>query len=150
MESFHSSIITESAEVSSQHSDEQKDAIHQIIAGAGALFDYETVVAGLNENGWLVHPVYYDGIIVGGILQKGAELHTSIAPSYQKKWNPRAYINKILYPTLEKYGEIMSMADKSDARCLRWLQKLGFYIIKEDDHYFYLRLTEKKYERVAT
>jgi hypothetical protein len=141
--------IVEMSNTANFLTDDQKQAIHQIIAGAGGEFDYDTIASGLAQHGWIVHPVHWNGIIVGGILQRDSELHTSISPQFQKKWNPRPYIHQILYPALEKYGEVMSISEKEDARCLRWLQKLGFSIIREDDRYFYLQLTEIRYKSVA-
>jgi hypothetical protein len=127
-------------------SNEQEQAIRQIIAGAGGAFDYDTVVAGLTQHGWRIHPVHSNGVIAGGIIQKHAELHTSIAPEFQRKWNPRPYINDILYAAFEQYGEVTSLSPKEDVRCLKWLKKLGFAVVREDECYFYLRLAEIKFK----
>ena len=127
-------------------SEDELQTIHQLIQGAGGGFDFNSVIKGVRDNGWVVHPVYYNGCIVGGIMQKGAEIHTSIAPEFQRKWNPRPYINSILYPALEKYGEIISLADKNDKNCLNWLMKLGFSVTSEDSNYFHLKLTEIKFK----
>lgn len=121
------------------------EAICQLIKGAGEIYSFDQVKAALETTGWIVHPVTYCGKIIGAIIQKGAEIHTSIAPEFQKRWNPRSYIKSILYPALQKYGEIFSEADKSDLRSIRWLTKLGFTIINEDEKKIYLKLTEIKF-----
>ena len=127
-------------------SDDEVQAIRQLIRGAGGIFDFDAVTKGILEGDWLIYPIHYEGSIVGGIIRKGADIHTSVAPEFQKKWNPRPYINKILYPALEEYGEIRSLSEKSDARGLRWLQKLGFQIISEDEDHYFLKLTEIKFQ----
>ncbi len=106
--------------------------------------DLDTVTRGLSR--WIIYPVHYDGAIVGGIIRNGADIHTSIAPEFQRKWNPRPYINDILYTVLEEYGEVRSLSERSDTRGLKWLQKLGFSIISEDENHYYLKLTEVKFK----
>lgn len=125
---------------------EQDEAILHIISGTQMNYDIGLVASQLKNSGWIIHPVTYQGQVIGGIIQKGAEIHTSIAPEYQKKWNPRPYINSILYPALEKYGEIKSVSQKKDERGLKWLIKLGFVTYDEDDNFYYLRLQSVKYK----
>jgi ribosomal protein S18 acetylase RimI-like enzyme len=128
-----------------QLSDNELQAIRQITRGAG-VGDLDTVIKGILNSNWVIYPVHYAGSIVGGIIRNGADIHTSIAPEFQRKWNPRPYVNSILYKTLEEYGEVRSLSEKSDARGLKWLQKLGFSIISEDENHYYLKLTEIKFK----
>lgn len=128
-------------------SDDQFEAIKQLICGAGGGYDFDFLVSEFFQNGWKIHPVYVGDRVAGGIMQKGADIHTSIAPEFQKKWNPRPYINKILYPALEEYGEVKSLAPKSDNRCLKWLTKLGFEITEEDNDFFYLKLSSTRFKK---
>lgn len=123
------------------------EAIIQLLKGAGNSYSFESVSNGLDEQGWIVHPVFFNSMVIGAIIQNGANIHTSIAPEFQKKWNPRPYIRKILYPALEKYGEIYSEAKKHDLRAIRWLKKLGFSEIKEDDNLLYFQLKEIKFNK---
>lgn len=118
---------------------EREEAIKQLLAGAGNIRSQEEVSTGLELLGWLVHPVKYQGKIVGAILEKDGELHTSIAPEYQKRWNPRPYIKNILYPALNKYGRLYSDAKKDDLNGQLWLTKLGFKFLREDvDNIYYV------------
>jgi hypothetical protein len=116
-------------------------AIRQLLNGIGNLFPFETISHKFEEHGWIVHPVFFQAVVVGAIIEKDGSIHTSIAPEYQKRWNPRPYIKSILYPALEKYGVLYSDAAKEDIRAIRWLTKLGFTFISEDDDRFYYQLT---------
>jgi|GEM_PF-5570809 len=135
-----------------EYSSIRAESIHQLIAGAGGLFSFDMVSRGLEESGWTVHPVLFQGIVVGAIIEKDGSIHTSIAPEYHKKWNPRPYIKTILYPTLLKYGVLWSDADKNDARAIKWLCKLGFQVVKEDTHRIYYQLSSVPdvWKRIAT
>ena len=120
-------------------------AVEQLLKGSVTTCQANLVLAKFEAQGWTIHPVFFSGEVIGAIIQKGAEIHTSIAPKYQKVWNPRPYIRTILYPTLEKYGTINSEANKNDVRGVRWLVKLGFTQISEDETKLYFKLTEKKF-----
>lgn len=129
------------------HQDSLKDvrilAVEQLLKGSEATCPAELVLSELERQGWLIHPVFLSGAVVGAIIQRDAEIHTSIAPEYQKQWNPRPYIRSILYPALEKYGVVNSEAKKNDARGIRWLTKLGFTQTAEDADKLYFSLTRK-------
>lgn len=125
--------------------DEREEAIKQLLAGAGNIRAYDEVSSGLERLGWTVHPVRYQCMIVGAILEKDREIHTSIAPEFQKRWNPRPYIKNILYPALEKYGVLFSDAKKDDLNAQRWLTKLGYQAYREDEETIYYELKRKKF-----
>ena len=97
----------------------------------------------LMSEGWAIHPVHYKKEIIGAIVERDEEVHVSIATNFQKRWNPRPYIKKILYPKLDKYKEVSSDAAKNDIRAQRWLLRLGFEQLNEDDERIYYRLTQK-------
>lgn len=115
-------------------------ALQKFLNGVGNISTYEVIAPALADQGWDIHPVFYDSKIVGAIVEKDGEIHTSIAPDYQKLWNPRPYIKSILYPALEKYGVIYSDAEKGDVRSIRWLEKLGFKYLKESNDRIYYSL----------
>lgn len=119
-------------------------AVAQLLEGAGAICQPDLVYNELELQGWIIHPVFFTGKVIGAIIQKEGEIHTSIVPKYQKIWNPRPYIKNILYPALEKYGEINSEASKCDIRGIKWLTKLGFFKISEDELKIYFRLKKNK------
>ncbi len=120
-------------------------AVAKLLQGAGVDSCAETIFRELEERGWTVHPVFHQGTVIGAIIEQEGEIHTSIAPEYQRFWNPRPYIKKILYPALEKYGEIHSHAKKCDNKAIRWLKKLGFASKAQDDENIYFVLTRKKF-----
>jgi hypothetical protein len=120
-------------------------AVAKMLQGAGIECNAETVFRELEEQGWTIYPVFHQGNVIGAIIEQEGEIHTSIAPSYQKLWNPRPYIKNILYPALETYGEIRSHAKKEDIKAIRWLTKLGFESKTQDDENIYFVLTRKKY-----
>jgi hypothetical protein len=124
---------------------EKEEAIKQMLLGAGNISTIEIISQGLNNLGWNIFPVWYQNIIVGAIIEKNGEFHTSIAPDYQKKWNPRPYIKKLLYPALDKYGVIYSDAKKDDLHSQKWLLKIGFEFLREDNENFYYLLKNKKF-----
>lgn len=124
--------------------DEREAAVKQLLAGAGNIRTQEDVSVGLERLGWTIHPVHYLGQIVGAILEKNGELHTSIAPEFQKRWNPRPYIKNILYPALDKYGVLYSDAKKNDLNAQRWLAKLGYQYLREDEENIFFVLRQKK------
>ena len=111
----------------------RKIALQNFLDGVGNISTYEVIAPVLADQGWDIHPVFYDSKIVGAIVEKDGEIHTSIAPDYQKLWNPRPYIKSILYPALKKYGVIYSDAEKGDFKSIKWLEKLGFKYLKEGD-----------------
>jgi len=125
--------------------EEKKDAIKQMLAGVGNISTIEIISLGLNNLGWNIHPVWYQKKIIGAIIERNGEFHTSIATDYQKKWNPRPYIKNLLYPALDKYGIIYSNAKKEDIRSQKWLLKIGFEFLKEDEENFYYFLKNKKF-----
>jgi hypothetical protein len=125
--------------------EEREEAIKHLLAGAGNIRSQEDVSIGLDLLGWIVHPVRYQSQIVGAILEKEGELHTSIAPDFQKLWNPRPYIKSILYPALDKYGKIYSDARKDDPNGQQWLLKLGFEYLRTDKENFFFVLNKKKF-----
>lgn len=125
--------------------DDREEAIKQLLAGAGNIRAFEEVSSGLEILGWTVHPVRYQGMIVGAILEKDREIHTSIAPEFHKRWNPRPYIKNILYPALEKYGVLFSEAKKDNPIAQRWLTKLGYQVYREDQENIYYVLKGKKF-----
>lgn len=116
-------------------------AVICLLDGANLTQSVEAVHKELIKQGWIIHPVIYVGKIVGAIIERKGEIHTSIRQEYQKKWNPRPYIKNILKPNLEKYGIIYSQASKEDKRGIRWLTKLGFQKLFEDDKTIYYKLT---------
>lgn len=119
----------------------REETISKIIEGANfSQIHIEIVSKSFEENGWIVHPVYFNGKIVGGIIEKNGSIHTSIDPKYQKKWNPRPYIKSILYPALVKYGILFSDALKDDHRAIAWLVKIGFCVVSEDSDRIYFEL----------
>lgn len=120
----------------------REETIKQIIIGANVEIPCDVVSRYFEENGWTLHSVYYQDKVVGGIVEREGSIHTSIAPDYQKKWNPRPYIKLILYPALEKYGILYSDTLKSDNRAIRWLTKLGFTYLKDDNERIYFQLKE--------
>lgn len=124
---------------------EVKIAIKCFLDGVGNITTLEILLQGLYENGWTIYPVTYKCQIIGAIVERNGEIHTSIAPKFQKKWNPRPYIRSILYPALDKYGVLYSDAEKGDNNAIRWLTKLGFEYLKEDNERIYYKLTTKKF-----
>ncbi|ABM39225.1 hypothetical protein [Polaromonas naphthalenivorans] len=124
----------------------RKETIKQILLGANLDFQCEVVSQSFMDNGWTLHPVYFNEKIVGGIVEKDGSIHTSISPDYQKKWNPRPYIKSILYPALDKYGILYSEALKSDHRAIKWLTKLGFIYLKDDSEKIFFQLKEVIYK----
>lgn len=123
-----------------------QDAIERLLAGAEiSTIDSKSLHQYLNQEGWTIHPVYHQKRVVGAIVERDGVLHTSIAPEFQKKWNPRPYIKTILYPALDKYGVIYSDAAKDDLRGIRWLTKLGFVYQREDQTRIYYELREKRF-----
>lgn len=118
---------------------EKKESLERFLDGVNNISTYETIAPVLCEQGWIVHPVYFRTKIVGGIVEKDGEIHTSIHPDYQCRWNPRPYIKSILYPALDKYGVLYSDAEKRDFKSIKWLKRLGFEYIREDeDRFFYV------------
>lgn len=128
------------------HSEDINIAIRQLLAGAGNIRSFDEVSVGLEILGWSIHPVRYNATIVGAILEKDGEIHTSIAPDFQKRWNPRPYIKNILYPALDKYGVLYSDAKKDDLNAQRWLIKLGYEHVREDNENIYFALKRKKFK----
>lgn len=124
--------------------EERHEAIKQLLAGVGNIRTFEDVSRGLDQLGWIVHPVKYQSKIIGAILEKDGEIHTSISPDYQRRWNPRPYIKNILYPALDKYGVIYSHAKREDLKAQRWLAKLGFEYTHEDCDNLYYALKAKR------
>jgi len=124
---------------------DREAAIKSLLAGAGNICNQMDVSIGLENLGWKVHPVHYQNQIIGAILEKDGELHTSISPEFQKRWNPRPYIKNILYPALDKYGSLYSDAKKEDLNAQRWLIKLGFQYLKEDENNIFYVLNNKKF-----
>jgi len=125
------------------------EAIKQLLNGAENAFSYDQVSKGLEEQGWEIHPIILNGKVVGAIIQKDNDIHTSISPEYQKRWNPRPYIKGILYPALDKYGVVKSEALKCDQRGIQWLSKLGFTVTREDEEKYYFELTNLKFKKIA-
>lgn len=125
---------------------DKKEAVYQLLQGAENVVDFDLLYQGLESDGWIIHPVRFQSKIIGAIIQKGSDIHTSIAPEYQKYWNPLPYIRSILYPTLDMHGVVHSYAAKNDHRGIRWLTKLGFYQTSEDNENIYFELKEKKFK----
>lgn len=125
--------------------DVRQQAVIQLVAGVGGICDPDSVSIGLERMGWTVHAVRYQGRIAGAILEKGGEFHISIAPEFQKRWNPRPYIRSILYPALDEYGVIYSDVKIGDYVARRWLEKLGFRYFTEDQENICYELRDKKY-----
>ena len=122
----------------------REETINCIIKGSGFTLPSELVSQSLEEDGWTVHPVFFQDKLIGGIIEKEGSIHTSIVPEYQKKWNPRPYIKSILYPALLKYKILYSDALKNDSRAIRWLTKLGFIFLKSDSERIYFQLKNLK------
>lgn len=129
------------------YQDQRSEAIRQLLKGADNIYSCDVISKGLDDYGWIVHPVTVDGIVVGAIIQKENDIHTSIAPEFHGKWNPRPYILNILYPAFFKYGHVNSEAEKYDDRGIRWLKKLGFEQTGEDELKLYFSLTKLKFLR---
>lgn len=120
---------------------ENEKAALLILEGANFKADPEVFLENLIAQGWDIYPVKYRNEVIGGIIEKDGDIHTSIAPEFQKRWNPRPYIKKILYPAILKYGVVRSFAPKNDERCFSWLTRLGFNVTHEDEENIYLEIT---------
>lgn len=118
--------------------------VSKMLDGANSSADPNVVLLGFLRDGWTIHPVFLGGSIVGGIVEKEGEIHTSISKAGQRAWNPRPYVKKILLPALEKYGVISTKISTTDLRGQSWLKKLGFKEISSDDKYTILELTTSR------
>lgn len=129
------------------YSKEQEESIVCLSYGIDNAYSPDRILQALASDNWEIHPVKFNGKIIGAIIQKDGDIHTTIAPEYQKRWNPRPYIKNILYPALRKYGEIKSQSAKNDVRGRKWLEKLGFTLTSEDEENYYFKLTEIKFTK---
>lgn len=121
----------------------RQEAVERLLDGAGHLFPLDVLSKSLEDQGWVVHPVYFRAKIIGAIIERNGEIHTSISPKYQRHWNPRPYVKSILIPALEKLETILSDAARNDVRAQRWLEKLGFVRSNEDQERIYYQLTKE-------
>lgn len=94
---------------------------------------------------WEIYPIEHRGVIIGGIFFKGQEGHLSVAPQFQRRWNPKKYLKELVIPLLEERKELYTTVLKTAPDAITWTRKLGFEQYKEDSERVYFKMTKANY-----
>lgn len=105
----------------------------------------EQVKLFIDTQGWKIIPIESNGSVVGALATKGSGLHVSIAPEYQRRWNPAKYFY-VVREILDTYGIIESFISKNNSEGIKWMNHIGFKVSKEDDTKLYMYLTKDNFK----
>lgn len=87
---------------------------------------------------WIIHPIEHNNNIVGAVFTKDNEIHVSV----NGPWFPRKYVKEILYPLIEKYGEVTTSVDHYNKNGFYWVSKLGFKETERLEHKTKMKITK--------
>ncbi len=94
-------------------------------------------------SGWDVLPLYENGELIGGVLQKGNELHVGYAKPPRATIRP--YIRAILGKTLEEHGVVLTSVEPGNTVGLRFCERLGFVKYDEINGVSLLKCSRSEY-----
>jgi hypothetical protein len=92
---------------------------------------------------WEFIPLEENGVVIGTVAAKDNELHIG----YRTKpiASIRGHLRKTLQETIEKYGFATTAVVKSNRKSLSFCQRLGFYVVDEDNGIVRMRCDRSKY-----
>lgn len=91
--------------------------------------------------GWTIDPVEVDGRTIGVVLVKGPEFHFS---KFDETPVGRAMLRKYPGSLIEQYGYALTRTPKDDERMLKFNERLGFFVIGEDEYDVHLRIEKRR------
>jgi hypothetical protein len=94
---------------------------------------------------WEQYPIYVQDNLAGGWLVKDHEIHTGILPEFQRRVNWKKYCKLYINPLLESRGYLTTTIPKYNRNIIPLLVRGGMYYVKEDEHFFYLRMEKLNY-----
>ena len=92
---------------------------------------------------WNVVPLTESGRVIGGVLQKGNELH--IGYGVKPKGSIRGHLRATLKEVLDKHGCALTMVQAENLAGLRFCERLGFVKLSAYDGKILLRCDRNNY-----
>jgi hypothetical protein len=92
---------------------------------------------------WVVIPLTEQGRVIGGVLQKGNEIH--VGYGVKPIGSIRAYIRTILGGVIDKYGYAVTQVREENQAGLRFCERLGFVKLSAHDGKILLRCDRSNY-----
>lgn len=92
---------------------------------------------------WDFLPIIVRDELAGVAMVLGPDIHVAIEPKWQKcagYW--RDGLKKTLQPIIDTHGHARTLAFKDDAKCLRFLRKLGFVVDSEEGQIVTMKITK--------
>lgn len=86
---------------------------------------------------YAIEPVHRDGLLLGAILRKEAELHFV---TFKAAPIPRQVVREALAPQFEAFGYVTTRTPKVDSRQHRFNRLVGFRPVGEDEYDVHYRL----------
>jgi len=92
---------------------------------------------------WDVIPLTEAGQVIGGVLQKGNEVH--IGYGQKPKASIRKHLRATLDPVVQKYGYAVTQVQAENHAGLRFCERLGFVKLSAQDGKILLRCDRSNY-----
>jgi hypothetical protein len=92
---------------------------------------------------WEVIPLTESGRVIGGVLQKGNEIH--VGYGVKPKASIRSYIRKILGDVISKHGCALTQVQEENLAGLRFCERLGFVKLSAHNGTILLRCDRSNY-----
>lgn len=92
---------------------------------------------------WVVIPLTEAGQVIGGVLQKGNEVH--IGYGKKPKASIRKHLRATLDPVVQKYGFAVTQVQAENHAGLRFCERLGFVKLSAQDGKILLRCDRSNY-----
>ena len=89
--------------------------------------------------GWTEHPIYQGGQQVAFFCTKDAEIHCYRLEEFAGRWYPREEIERITWPIFAEFGCVLTSVRRANVQGHRFVKRLGFYPVAEDDKTIYYR-----------
>ena len=92
---------------------------------------------------WDVIPLTESGQVIGGVLQKGNELH--VGYGVKPKASTRRYIRQVLNDVIAKHGYAVTQVQAENHAGLRFCERLGFVKLSAQDGKILFRCDRSNY-----
>jgi hypothetical protein len=92
---------------------------------------------------WEVTPLTEAGRVIGGVLQKGNEIH--VGYGVKPKVSIRGYIRDILGGVIDKHGYAVTQVREENQAGLRFCERLGFVKLSAQNGTILLRCDRSNY-----
>lgn len=97
---------------------------------------------------WSVVPVYRDEALAGFFITKGPEIHAWRMHDFQGRWLTHQDIERLTRPLFHLYGHVTTSVRVENLTGHRFVKRLGFKPMKQDERLVYYKAERLKHARL--